>query len=72
LIDPVKTIRTGEGFDVEGDPLQALEKELEPYRYAKLHQVPTFTGELPLLYTEIQLIVRGSSRFHHIRLDQPL
>lgn len=43
--DPVRTIRTGQGFDFEGDPLQALERELEPYRYAKLNEVPTFTGE---------------------------
>ncbi|KAL7421409.1 anthranilate synthase component 1 [Cryptotrichosporon argae] len=42
--DPFKTIRTGDGFDVSGDPLVALEKELEPYRYAKLPEVPTFTG----------------------------
>lgn len=46
--DPFKTVRTGEGFDVEGDPLQALEKELEPYRYVKLDEVPTFTGKSPL------------------------
>ncbi|WWC64180.1 uncharacterized protein I303_106788 [Kwoniella dejecticola CBS 10117] len=42
--DPIKTIRTGQGFDVEGDPLKALEKELEPYRYVKIPQIGTFTG----------------------------
>lgn len=42
--DPIKVLRTGEGFDVAGDPLVALEKELEPYRYVKLPSVPTFTG----------------------------
>ncbi|CAK9786783.1 anthranilate synthase component [Cutaneotrichosporon oleaginosum] len=42
--DPFKTVRTGEGFEVAGDPLEALEKELEPYRYVKLDSVPTFTG----------------------------
>ncbi|RSH78890.1 uncharacterized protein EHS24_001813 [Apiotrichum porosum] len=42
--DPVKTVRTGEGLEVEGDPLDALEKELEPFRYVKLDAVPTFTG----------------------------
>ncbi|WWD21033.1 anthranilate synthase component I [Kwoniella shandongensis] len=42
--DPLKTVRTGEGFDVEGDPLQALEKELEGYRYARIPEIPTFTG----------------------------
>lgn len=42
--DPFKTVRTGEGFDVSGDPLVALESELEPYRYVKLDEVPTFTG----------------------------
>ena len=43
--DPVKTVRTGEGFDVTGDPLAALEKELDIFRYAKLQQLPTFTGK---------------------------
>lgn len=42
--NPIKTVRTGEGFEVEGDPLVALEKELEPFRYVKLDAVPTFTG----------------------------
>ncbi|ORX38915.1 ADC synthase [Kockovaella imperatae] len=42
--DPLKVIRTGPGFDLTGDPLKGLEAELEPYRYVKLHQVPTFTG----------------------------
>jgi len=42
--DPVKTIRTGDAFDLTGDPLAVLEKELESYRYAKLNQIPTFTG----------------------------
>ncbi|KAL1406099.1 anthranilate synthase component 1 [Vanrija albida] len=42
--DPLKTVRTGEGFDVEGDPLEALEKDLDQYRYVKLDAVPTFTG----------------------------
>lgn len=42
--DPLKTFRTGEGFDVSGDPLIALEKELEPYRFVRIPQVPTFTG----------------------------
>ena len=44
----MKTIRTGEGFDVEGDPLVALEKELEQYRFVKLPEVPTFTGAVSL------------------------
>jgi anthranilate synthase component 1 len=44
----LKTVRTGEGFDVAGDPLVALEEELEPYRYVKLPQIPTFTGKLNL------------------------
>jgi anthranilate synthase component 1 len=42
--NPLKTIRTGRGFDVEGDPLVALQSELEPYRYVQLPEVPTFTG----------------------------
>lgn len=43
--DPLRTIRTGEGFDMEGDPLEALQQELKPYRYVKLPEIPTFTGE---------------------------
>ena len=46
--NPFKTIRTGPGFDVEGDPLAALQAELEPFRYAKLPEVPTFTGMITL------------------------
>lgn len=42
--DTFKTVRTGDDFEVSGDPLVALEKELEPYRYVKLDQIPTFTG----------------------------
>ncbi|WRT68903.1 uncharacterized protein IL334_005885 [Kwoniella shivajii] len=42
--DPIKTVRTGDGFDVEGDPLTALEIELEPYRFVKIPQIGTFTG----------------------------
>ncbi|WWC91360.1 uncharacterized protein L201_006303 [Kwoniella dendrophila CBS 6074] len=42
--DPIKIIRTGEGFEYEGDPLTALEKELEPYRFVKIPQIGTFTG----------------------------
>lgn len=40
----MKVIRTGEGFDATGDPLEVLEKELESYKYVKIPQVPTFTG----------------------------
>ncbi|WVQ81452.1 anthranilate synthase component I [Cryptococcus sp. DSM 104549] len=42
--NPFKTIRTGEGFDVTGDPLKALEKELQPYRFAKIPEIAAFTG----------------------------
>ena len=46
--DPLNTIRTGEGFEVEGDPLVALEKELEQYRFVKLPDISTFTGMVTL------------------------
>ncbi|KAK4685047.1 anthranilate synthase component I, partial [Tremellales sp. Uapishka_1] len=42
--DPLKTIQTGEGFDLQGDPLEALEKELDGYRYVKIPEIQTFTG----------------------------
>nr|ODN88656.1 anthranilate synthase component I [Cryptococcus depauperatus CBS 7841]ODN92971.1 anthranilate synthase component I [Cryptococcus depauperatus CBS 7855] len=41
---PFKIIRTGEGFDTTGDPLKTLEKELEPYRFAKVPEASAFTG----------------------------
>lgn len=47
ILDPLNTIRTGEGFDVVGDPLRSLEKELEQYRFAKLPQIATFSGASP-------------------------
>ncbi|KAI0646591.1 anthranilate synthase component [Trametes meyenii] len=42
--DPFKIIRVGPNEEVTGDPLVALEKELETYKYVKLPEVPTFTG----------------------------
>ncbi|ODN74702.1 hypothetical protein L202_07034 [Cryptococcus amylolentus CBS 6039] len=42
--NPFKTVRTGPGFDVEGDPLKALEQELEEYRHAKVQGLADFTG----------------------------
>ncbi|UOH82076.1 hypothetical protein LQV05_004763 [Cryptococcus neoformans] len=42
--NPFKTIKTGAGEEVEGDPLKALEKELEPYRFAKIPEISAFTG----------------------------
>ncbi|KAL7416210.1 anthranilate synthase component [Mrakia frigida] len=42
--DPFKVVRSGPGYDIQGDPLIALEKELAEYRYVKIPEVPTFTG----------------------------
>ncbi|EKD03865.1 anthranilate synthase component I [Trichosporon asahii var. asahii CBS 8904] len=42
--NPIKSVRTGPGFDAEGDPLNILESVLEPYRYGRIEEVPTFTG----------------------------
>lgn len=41
---PIRSVRTGPGFDAEGDPLAVLEAVLEPYRYGRIEEVPTFTG----------------------------
>lgn len=58
ILDPFKTIRTGEGFDVEGDPLAALEEELKPYRYVKLPEIPTFTGRsIPSIIGEVVMLI---------------
>ncbi|PWN33575.1 anthranilate synthase component [Meira miltonrushii] len=42
--DPFKTVRTGPGYEVEGDPLLSVEKELSPFRYISLPDLPKFTG----------------------------
>jgi anthranilate synthase component 1 len=45
-VDPFKVIKTGEGYDIQGDPLKPLEAELSHYRYQSIPEVPTFTGKL--------------------------
>jgi len=42
--DPFKVIRTGGDFDVRGDPITSLEKELAIYKYIRIPEIPTFTG----------------------------
>ncbi|KZS98980.1 anthranilate synthase component [Sistotremastrum niveocremeum HHB9708] len=42
--DPFKVIKTGLDHDVQGDPLDALQKELSVYKYIKVPEIPTFTG----------------------------
>lgn len=44
LKDPYKVVRSGQGLEVQGDPLVAVEKELNPYRYISLPALPKFTG----------------------------
>jgi hypothetical protein len=49
-------LRTGPGYDVQGDPLVGLERELAEYKYVKIPEIPTFTGTLsPLMYHDLQL-----------------
>ncbi|KAG9016368.1 hypothetical protein FRB90_003118 [Tulasnella sp. 427] len=43
--DPFKVIRTGPGQEFEGDPMAVLQKELQSYKYVKIPEIPTFTGE---------------------------
>ncbi|KAJ1310315.1 hypothetical protein OPQ81_007054 [Rhizoctonia solani] len=42
--DPFKVIRSGPGHEVTGDPMAALQRELNAYKYVKIPEVPTFTG----------------------------
>lgn len=42
--DPFKIVRSGKGYDVEGDPLISVEQELAPYRYIANDSLPKFTG----------------------------
>ena len=37
-------IKTGPGYEVQGDPMKPLEAELAKYRYVQIPQVQTFTG----------------------------
>ena len=43
-LDPFKLVKSGPSQDIKGDPLIALQKELERYKYVKLPEIPTFTG----------------------------
>lgn len=47
LADPTKTLRSGPGYEVQGDPLARLEQELAAYKYIKVPEIPTFTGAHP-------------------------
>ncbi|KAI8141890.1 anthranilate synthase component I [Fennellomyces sp. T-0311] len=42
--DPYKLIKVGKDQAVQGDPLVAIEKELEPIKYVKIPGLPSFTG----------------------------
>ena len=43
-IDPFKVLKVGPNEDITGDPLAALQKELNLHKYIKIPEVPTFTG----------------------------
>ena len=45
-IDPYKLIKVGKDQAVQGDPLVAIEKELEPIKYVKIPGLPSFTGKM--------------------------
>lgn len=45
ILDPIKVIKTGPGFDIEGDPLSPLEVELAKFHYIRDPAIGTFTGE---------------------------
>ncbi|KAI7870968.1 anthranilate synthase component I [Spinellus fusiger] len=42
--DPYKLIKVGPNEAIQGDPLLAIEKEMESIRYVKLPELPEFTG----------------------------
>ncbi len=41
---PYRVVKTGEGFDVAGDPLIPVEMELAQFKFIPLEGVPAFTG----------------------------
>lgn len=43
-IDPYKVVKVGPNEAVKGDPLKAVEKELEHIKYVKVPGLPSFTG----------------------------
>ncbi|GAA98183.1 uncharacterized protein L969DRAFT_93209 [Mixia osmundae IAM 14324] len=42
--NPYRVLRSGKGKEVEGDPLIALQTELDRYRYVEVPGAPLFTG----------------------------
>jgi hypothetical protein len=58
-VDPFKVLKTGPGQEIEGDPMIALQQELEVYKYVKIPEIPTFTGA-SLLY--LILLIHFSQR----------
>ncbi|ORZ10214.1 anthranilate synthase component I [Absidia repens] len=42
--DPYKLLKVGHDQNIQGDPLIAVEKELEPIKYVKVPGLPSFTG----------------------------
>ncbi|TFY51074.1 hypothetical protein EVG20_g11177 [Dentipellis fragilis] len=42
--DPFKVLKTGPNEEYKGDPMTALQRELAVYKYAKIPEIPTFTG----------------------------
>ncbi|KAI8089437.1 anthranilate synthase component I [Halteromyces radiatus] len=42
--DPYKLLKVGPDQDIQGDPLIAVEKELEHIKYVKIPGLPSFTG----------------------------
>ncbi len=44
ISDPYKVLRTGDKFELQGDPLTHIKNELQQYRYIPLAKLPRFTG----------------------------
>ncbi|CAO3589116.1 unnamed protein product [Absidia cylindrospora] len=44
ITNPYKLLKVGQDQDIQGDPLKAVEKELEPIKYVKVPGLPSFTG----------------------------
>lgn len=54
-VGPAKVFRSGAGYDIQGDPLVPLERELDNYKFIHVQGAPPFTGKLLFLAGEVQL-----------------
>lgn len=70
ILDPKSIIRSGDEFDIKGDPLINLENVLADYDFITVDGCPAFTGETKLTRSQvsklIELLIRWCYRIRII------